>query len=266
MADQGGARAGRAAGPRIREVPAVSRAIAILRLLGTAEEPMNLKAIAQALSLVPSTCLHILRVLIAEGLVKIDLESKRYSLDSGMLVLARSVIERSSFANLAQPALDRIAQAWEMTAMGVEIQADEHMVVMAISRSPIPFALHTDVGSRFPVLVSATGRLFAAYGGRPWPWLKRRFSGIRWSRPLDFEAWKAEVEQVRDTGFAIDRDHYINGVTIAAVPLLDGAGRITHAVAAAGLSDHVRGERVDALVRDMQLEARRLSSLAMRRS
>src|SRR5690606_16749587 len=172
MSDQDEARMGRAAGPRVREVPAVSRAIAILRLLGKADEPMNLKAIAQALSLVPSTALHILRVLIAEGLVKIDPEGKRYSLDTGMLVLARSVIERSGFASLAQPVLDRLAQTWEMTAMGVEIRGDEHMVVTAISRSPIPFALHTDVGSQFPVLVSATGRLFAAFGGRPWPWLK----------------------------------------------------------------------------------------------
>lgn len=255
----------RGTGPRIREVPAVSRAVAILRLLGKAQDPMSLKEIAAALSLVPSTCLHILRVMIAEGLVKLDAESKRYSLDSGMLVLARSVIERSGFATLAQPSLDRLAQAWGMTTMGVEIQDDEHMIVLAISRSRMPFALHTDVGSRFPTLVSATGRLFAAYGGQPWPWLKRRFASLRWSRPIDFASWKAEVEVARESGFAVDRDNYITGVTIVAVPLLDGTGRITHALVGAGLSDQADEARIAAFVQETQQEARVLSSQIMRR-
>jgi predicted transcriptional regulator len=74
---------------RIRPVPAVSRSIAILRLLGKTKEPMNVKSIAQALDLVPSTCLHILRVLVAEKLLSFDSASKRYRLGTGMLVLAR---------------------------------------------------------------------------------------------------------------------------------------------------------------------------------
>ena len=33
------------------------------------------------------------------------------------------------------------------------------MIVLAIARSDVPFRLHVDVGSRFPALISATGRL-----------------------------------------------------------------------------------------------------------
>src|SRR5262249_50702680 len=50
----------------VRSVPAVTRAVAILRLLGASEEPLGVNAIARALELVPSTCLHILRVLAGE--------------------------------------------------------------------------------------------------------------------------------------------------------------------------------------------------------
>ena len=55
-----------------RAVPAVTRAVAILRLLGSAKTPMGMKAIAQELGLVPSTALHILRALVAEELVAVD--------------------------------------------------------------------------------------------------------------------------------------------------------------------------------------------------
>ena len=54
-----------------------------------------MKAIAQSLAMVPSTCLHILRVLVDEELVKVD-ATKRYSLGAGMLSLARSVIHEAT--------------------------------------------------------------------------------------------------------------------------------------------------------------------------
>src|SRR3982750_1106795 len=49
--------------PRVRAVPAVTRAIAILRLLSRSRDPQSLKAIAESLDLVPSTALHIARAL-----------------------------------------------------------------------------------------------------------------------------------------------------------------------------------------------------------
>ena len=61
-----------AKGPRVRPVPAVSRALAILRLLAANAEPMTLKTISDELDLVTSTCLHILRVLVEEGMVKVE--------------------------------------------------------------------------------------------------------------------------------------------------------------------------------------------------
>ena len=69
-------------GQRVRQVPAVTRAVAILRLLGRSDEPLGVHAIARALALIPSTCLHILRVLVAEGLVAFDPGTKRYRVGS----------------------------------------------------------------------------------------------------------------------------------------------------------------------------------------
>lgn len=251
--------------PRIRQVPAVSRALAILRLLGTASDPVSLKTIADQLSLVASTCLHILRVLVAENLVKVDVDTKRYTLGSGMLSLARNVIERSGFANLAQPGLDRLSQTWKITTMGVEVQNNDHVIVLAISRSDLPFKLHTDVGSRFPSLASATGRLVAAFGGQTWPALEKRFKSLQWSRPIDFATWKTEIEQSRKRGFSIDRGRYIAGITILSVPLLNSAGRITHTLVGAGLSEQMNAGRVSSIVDDMRQEAGRLSALVVPR-
>ena len=71
-----------------RRVPAVTRAVGLLRRLGAAAEPVGVNQLARDLALVPSTCLHILRVLVDEGLVAFDPHSKRYSIDVGILPIA----------------------------------------------------------------------------------------------------------------------------------------------------------------------------------
>jgi len=253
-------------GPRVRPVPAVSRSIAILRLLGRSPEPLTLKLISQQLEMVTSTCLHILRVLVDEGLVKVDTATKRYSLGVGMLALARSVIESSPFPALVQPVLDRLSGTWNVTAIGVEVSGTDHMVVLALSRSRAPFRLHVDVGSRFPALISATGRLVAAYSDLPPAEIERRFKALRWDQPPDIEAWRKDVDNVRRKGFSLDRGNYINGVTVIAVPVLNRHGRMTHALVGAGVANQLDGSKIQALAKDLQAEAATLSDLLAARS
>ena len=59
------------------KAPAISRAAAVLRLLGKSDRPLALQAIARELGLVPSTCLYVLRALVAEEFVSFDPDTKR---------------------------------------------------------------------------------------------------------------------------------------------------------------------------------------------
>ena len=246
---------------RVRPVPAVTRSIAVLRLLGRSAAPLGVKAIAQELGLVTSTCLHILRVLVDEGLVRVDAGSKRYSLGLGMLSLARSVIERNPFPQIAQPVLDGLSARWGVTAIGVEIMGIDHMVVLAISRSQAPFRLHVDVGSRFPGLISATGRLVTAYTDMPREEIERRFKALRWQQPPEFDTWIKEVEAVRRRGYSLDRGNYIGGVTLIAVPVFDQRQRLTHALVAAGVSGQLDELSRKGLIEDMSGQARSVGEM-----
>ena len=248
-----------AAVDRVRPVPAVSRAVAILRALGRSAEPMGVKALADQLELVPSTCLHILRVLVAEQLVKLDSATRRYSLGNGLAALARAALARDPFPTLAQPALDQISHRWKVTAIGVEIAAHEHMLVLAISRSEAPFRLHVDVGSRFPALISATGRLVAAFTQWPLGELEARFQKLRWQKAPGYRRWLKQVAEVRERGFSLDEGDYIAGVTLIAVPVFNAGGVLSHAlvVAEMGESNSARARR--GLIEDLLARARALS-------
>src|ERR1700744_5247648 len=106
--------------PRIRQVPALTRGIAILRLLGRSDEPLGVHAIARHLQLVPSTCLHILRVLAEENLVVADPGTKKYTVGRRLVALARSAMRQNPFAAVVQKDLDELARVYGATALGVE--------------------------------------------------------------------------------------------------------------------------------------------------
>src|ERR1700719_342939 len=146
------------------KAPAISRAAAVLRLLGKSDTSLGVQTIARQLGLVPSTCLHVLRALVAEEFVSFDPDTKLYSLEAGVLTLARHWLRRNRFNDLAQPVLDRIGQSFEVTMLGVQIVGLEHIIVIAVSQSGHNFQLSTQIGSRFPALISATGRCIAAFG------------------------------------------------------------------------------------------------------
>ncbi len=233
--------------------------MAILRLLGRSPNPMGVKAIAQSLDLVTSTCLHILRALVEEGLVKVDYSTKRYSLGSGLLSLARSALQANTFPAVVQPVLDRIAQKWGVTAIAAEVSDLDHMIVVALSRSHAPFRLHVDVGSRFPALISATGRLAAAFSRTPWHKIEKRFHSLRWESPPDFESWKAEVDLARTRKYSIDVGNYISGVTLVAAPVFDAKNRISHSLTAAGVANQMKEAWAESIAKDLLREAEELS-------
>jgi DNA-binding IclR family transcriptional regulator len=251
-------------GPRVRPVPAVSRAVAILRLLGRSPNAMGVKAIAQSLGMVTSTCLHIVRVLVEEGLLKVDESTKRYSLGSGLLSLARSALQTNTFPAMVQPILDRIAAKWGVTTMAAEVSGLDHMVVVALSKSHAPFRLHVDVGSRFPALISATGRLTAAFSQSPWARIEKRFRLLEWASAPDYESWKSEVEQARARGYSIDFGNYISGITLVGVPVFDAKNRMTHSLTAAGVANQMDEDLAKSIAREMLRETEELARLSPR--
>lgn len=241
------------------KAPAISRAAAVLRLLGKSDTPLGLQTIARELGLVPSTCLYVLRALVAEEFVAFDRDTKRYSLEAGVLTLARHWLRRNRFNDLAQGMLERISKIYDVTVMGVQIVGLEHMIVVACSQASGNLQISAQIGSRFPALVSATGRCVAAFGNHPEEELKSRFKDLRWDQPPSFEEWLKQVSRTRVQGFAVDDGHYINGVTVIAAPVWKSRERPSHALVALGIGSNLKRKGLPALQLDLLKASRTLS-------
>jgi DNA-binding IclR family transcriptional regulator len=241
------------------QAPAISRAIAVLRLLGSRDEPLGVNSIARELGIAPSTCLYVLRALLAEELVSFDPDTKRYSQEVGVLTLARQWLRRDRFTELAQPAMDQIGRDFGVTVAGMHIVGLQHIVAVAASRSRSSVQLSIQIGSRFPALISATGRCVAAFGGHSEAELATRFQGLRWDRPLTFERWMAEVAQTRAQGFAVDDGNYMSGLTVVGAPVWT-RGTLSHALVAVGLGGALKRGNFSKLTKTLVAAAKALTA------
>jgi DNA-binding IclR family transcriptional regulator len=240
------------------KAPAISRAMAVLRLLGDHAEPLSLHSIAAELGLARSTCLYVLRALLHEELVSFDPDSKKYSQDAGVLTLARQWLRRNLFTRLAQPAMDTISQAFNVTVAGMQIVGLQHIVVVAIAQSNSGIQLSMQIGSRFPALISATGRCVAAFGCHSDAEIESRFRTLRWDEPVSLEQWRLQVRRTRTRGFAVDDGNYMSGLTVIAAPVWT-RGKLSHALVAVGTGSALRRTGFSKLTKTLRASARTLT-------
>ena len=101
--------------------------------------------------------------------------------------------------------------------------------------------------------------MIAASGEHAETELRRRFAAVRWDRPPSWDGWRREVEAAKRTGYGVDIDQYILGVTVISAPVT-AEGRASHALVVVGLSERLR-DRADGI----GAELRRLAEDVSRR-
>lgn len=217
-------------GSSVKRVPAVRRATSILWEMADRATPMNLSQISRAVDVIPSTCLHILRELVAARLVSYDPGSKTYQLGSGINDLARSAVKLNSFADLVKPRLQSIANRFNMTATATSKIDDQHLALAAFANPPNTISIRVTLGGRVPLMSGASGRIFAAFGGIPEKQVRRNFEKVKWVRPIDYQTWRAQVAQAVTDRYAEDREGFVEGVSTLAVPVYNADGTVTHTI------------------------------------
>lgn len=237
-----------------QRAPAVARAAMVLRLLSAQRSGLGVSEIARRLDLVPSTCLHLLRALVAEGFIAFDDEKKTYRTSAGLFTLARDTMASRDFAKVVQPLLDQFAMSHHVTALAVELDRRDHLIAVAVSRADNFVSIHINMGARFPSLASAAGRCIAAISNESREQLRERFKALTWEKAPSFEDWHREVERARIEGVAVDHGNYIRGISVISALMPPGMDRIVRGITLIGL-DHNMTQRAIRQMKDEILSA-----------
>lgn len=237
--------------------PAVNRAAALLRLLGSSHEPMRMTTIARELDMTPSTCQHILRALVDEGFVSVD--GKRYGLALGVVALAKDILSGGPSLQVIQQELQDIADAFDVTTCVLQRDFQDRMTVIAAAYGDNVYGIQLDIGRRVPAFIAALGRCVAAQSGLSVASLRRRFSSLIWEQPPTFEDWMQQIQSALVAGVGEDHGNYMRGYSVFACPIYEG-DRITRGISTICATEQLDADETERLIGQMRAAAARLST------
>lgn len=242
-----------------KPVGALVAGLAVLRHLAAADAPVGVSRIARDLDLHASTCFNLLKTLVNERLVLFDDATKTYRIGLGLVELAKGALEQASYVRLLRPHLEAVAARHQVTATLWQCVPGERVLLVDRADHASAMRVHMSIGQRLPMYIAALGRCMAAHSGLGDAQLRERLRGLRWDVAPRFAQYRAEVQQARVQGYAVDRSQYVKGVTTASAAILGADGRPLMAISAVGFAAQLDEAAVRALGEDLRDRAATLT-------
>ena len=209
---------------RRQGVQVIARAAEILRRLAAEPEGLNLVDLAARVDLPRSTAHRIIWALSQEGFVRAAPSGK---LRIGPALVGIAVSSRRDLRHEAGPYLERLSHELQETVDLAVLDAGE---VLFIDQYPSSRTLRivAEIGARFPLYCSANGKaiLAALPEDEVDVLLPRRLEPVTSHTITDRSALLRELERVRETGIAYDREEHTAGVIAVGMAIHDSVGTL----------------------------------------
>jgi DNA-binding IclR family transcriptional regulator len=211
--------------------------LALLASFSVQRPTWTLTELSRALGLGKSTVFRILATLEAHGFVVRDEATGEYRPAIKMWEIGAAALVVNGLHQASQRFLPRLNERTGETAYCSVLDGrDTVHIDVYIARSPI--RLHADIGDRFPAHTVAMGKVLLAAlppaaidtyvsGGLP-AFTERTIT--------DPAAFRAELDEIRRQGYALNRGERQPYVIGAAAPVRDHTGKVIAAIASAGPS------------------------------
>ncbi|BBK41152.1 transcriptional regulator [Allostella vacuolata] len=232
--------------PDGEQVRSLSRAIALMRILGRADgASMRLTDIVSASGLHKATAHRILATLVREGLVQHD-GREGYVLGPELFLLGAIAARRFDISAIARPILDRIARATgDVALLFVPSGANGVCVLRCEGTAPI-IPGTTRVGTIKPLGVGAgcMALLMAADPDDAEEIIVRDEAARLTAWPgFDADHVRTQLSLSRERGFSFDEERITPGVRAVGVPVRDARGRLIAGLSCTAFAERMRPPR-----------------------
>jgi IclR family transcriptional regulator, KDG regulon repressor len=209
-----------------------------LVVLMEAGEPLALGEFAQRAKLAPATAHRILRSLALYQFVRQN-DDGGYELGFRLLELGSAVASQFDIVRMARPHMERLAETTGET-VHLAVLDDDHAVYVDKVEGRHSIRLVSRPGYTVPLHATSLGKVLCA--GLNDSALEALLE--RLSRSLDDNALKrfrAEIDEARRTGYAVDREELLPGLMCVGTPVFDRDGSVLAAMSVAGPTFRMEG-------------------------
>ncbi|GGL17743.1 IclR family transcriptional regulator [Sphaerisporangium melleum] len=229
-------------------VQSLARGLAVIRAFDAAHPELTLSEVARATGLTRAAARRFLLTLVELGYVRTD--GRLFALSPRVLELGYAYLSSLSLPEVALPHLERlVAEVHESASVSVLDATD----IVYVARVPTTRIMRVtiSIGTRFPAHCTSMGRVLLT--GLPPAGLDAYFATARLERRTSRtitsrEALVAELERVREQGWAMVDQELEEGLRSIAAPIRDRGGRV---VAAVNLSSHASRTTVESAREDL---------------
>lgn len=222
-------------------IMAVERALVVLRYITDNEDGLSIREASRNLGYSPATVQKIIGALKAQGYVVQDELTERYHLGPEAVQLGLTALSRLDVRRAARPYLEKLSrESGETVFLAITRGASVVYVDKVVSDKPI--RMDAPVGADRPYNCTAVGKVLLT--GMTSEEIEDlydngAFEARTQNSILDPDAMRAEVEKVREQGWARDREEFDYGAGCVAAPIYDHEGRVVAALTISGPSARV---------------------------
>lgn len=217
-------------------VQSLERGLAIIRVFNAERPSMTVSEIAQELELTRAAVRRFLLTLGELGYVYG--KNNRFELTPRVLELGYAYLSALSFPDIALPRLEQLVAETGEASEGSILDGGDVVYVVRVP-GPALMTISVNIGARRPAYATAMGRALLA--NLPPADLDAYLNTYKLAPVLprtitDVDAFRTELNRVREDGYALVDQELEEGLVAIAVPVRDRTGRVRAAV---NLSTHV---------------------------
>lgn len=249
---------------RVKPSTAADRVLSIFELLADHPAGQTNSDISRRLDIPKSSASYLLRTLEGRGYVRRERESGKYRLGLKALGLQRAALSGLEIREAALPALRALVERSALTTHLAVLDRGQAVYVEKLD-APGFVKMDTWVGRRMYVHATSVGKALIAFRPREEVEAILREHGLprQTVRSLTSAArLHAELEKVRDQGFAVDDEENSPGVRCLAAPVFDAEGQVRAAVGVSGTTAQITRNNLSR-VAELVCEAARKVSRAL---
>lgn len=242
--------------------PAVQKALEFLEIIAHSREEVTLSDLARRGGCSKGSVHGIARVLLERG-VLVQLQGQRgFHLGPAIFDLAFSHWNVFQLRDLAEPYLAALRDRTGETVF-LGLQSASRVVIVASAESPNTLKISSPAGTSIPLMAGAVGKALLASRSEEEVVQLIHKQGLRkfTSRSItETSGYLAELEKVRNAGYATDDEEYLPGVRAVAVALENRRG-LPLLLWLVGFSGALSGERLPLVIEAVREGAAELRHL-----
>ncbi|NYJ00289.1 DNA-binding IclR family transcriptional regulator [Nocardioides thalensis] len=239
-------------------VQSVDRALTILEQLARHGEA-GVTEIAGELGVHKSTAFRLVATLEAHRLVEQTEDRGKYRLGVGLLRLAGATTARLDLVQEARPVTRQLASDTGET-VNIAVLSEHSALYLDQIAGSSALQPHNWVGQHIPLHATSNGKVLLS--GLDKQRLDATLSRLAAYTPATITSkgkLRAELERVREQGYALAIDELEVGLTAAAAPIRNVHGDVVASMSVSGPSFRVNGDRVDEIIRAVVAAAEEVS-------